>query len=220
MHAGSKLVPLLLTGAGAPRKTTEDHRPAGRGAGPADPGGEGARPGHPRADPLVSRGYGFAVADVTIVPRADPGVIAALHQATVAVAYREYFPDSPPPTVAELHAIWAERLADPTAVALVACRAGQPVGSVMARADPDFPGGQLVGLHVLPSEWGKGIGSGLHDAALAVLSEAGYHDAGLWVIAENNRARRMYERRGWVRCPRFEQQAYGVIEARYRRELP
>ena len=190
-RAGSKLVPLLL---GAARIRT------GR--------------------PLVSRVYGFAVADVAIVPCADAGVIAALHQAPVAVAYREYFPDSPPPTVAELRAIWAKRLADPTAVALAACRGGRPAGSVMARADPDFPGGQLVGLHVLPSEWGKGIGSGLHDAALAVLSEAGYHDAGLWVIAENNRARRMYERRGWVRCPGAGQQAYGVIEVRYRRELP
>jgi GNAT superfamily N-acetyltransferase len=169
---------------------------------------------------LVSRGYGFAVADVAIVPCADAGVIAALHQATVAVAYREYFPDSPPPTVAELQAIWAERLADPAAVALVACRGGRPAGSVMARADPEFPGGQLAGLHVLRSEWGKGIGGSLHDAALAVLSEAGYHDAGLWVIAENNRARRLYERRGWVRCPGVEQLAYGVIEVRYRRELP
>jgi GNAT superfamily N-acetyltransferase len=160
------------------------------------------------------------VADVAIVPCADAGVIAALHQATVAVAYREYFPGSPPPTVAELAAIWAERLADPTAVALVACRGARPVGSVMARADPDFPGGQLVGLHVLPPEWGNGTGSALHDAALAVLSQAGYHDAGLWVIAANSRARRMYERRGWACCPGVEQQAYGVSEVRYRREVP
>ena len=147
-------------------------------------------------------------------------MIAALHRATVAVAYREYFPDSPPPTIAELQAIWAERLSDPTAVVLAACRGDRPVGSVMARTDPDFPGGQLVGLHVLPPEWGKGIGSGLHDAALAVLSEAGYSDAGLWVIAENSRARRMYERPGWARCPGVEQPAYGVTEVRYRRELP
>lgn len=160
------------------------------------------------------------MADVAIVPCADAGVIAALHQATVGVAYRGYFPGSPPPAVAELRAVWDERLADPTAVALVACRDGRPVGSVMARADPDFPGGQLAGLHVLPPEWGKGIGGGLHDAALAVLSEAGYRDAGLWVIAENNRARRMYERRGWARCPGVEQTAYGVMEVRYRRELP
>lgn len=160
------------------------------------------------------------MADVAIVPCADAGVIAALHLATVAVAYREYFPDTPPPTIAELQAIWAERLADPTAMALIAYRASRPAGSVMARADPDFPGGQLVGLHVLPPEWGKGIGSGLHDAALAVLSQAGYREASLWVIAANYRARRMYERRGWALCPGTEQPAYGVTEVRYRRKLP
>lgn len=176
---------------------------------------------HAQADPSVSRGYGFVVADVAIISCADAGVIAALHQATVTVAYRGYFPDSPPPTAAELQAVWSKRLADPTAKALVACRAGgRPVGSVLVRADPDFPGGQLVGLHVLPPAWGQGIGSGLHDAALAVLSEAGYRDAGLWVIAANDRARRMYETRGWVRCPGVEQHVDGVIEVRYRRELP
>jgi GNAT superfamily N-acetyltransferase len=179
----------------------------------------GARPGHALVDSPVSRGYGFVVTDVAIVSCADAGVIAELHEETVTVAYRGYFPDSQPPTIAELQVVWGKRLADPTAVALVACRGGRPVGSVMARADPDFPGGQLVGLHVLPPEWGKGIGSGLHDAALTVLSEAGYHDAGLWVIAGNNRARRMYETRGWVRCPGVEQHVDGVIEVRYRREL-
>lgn len=168
---------------------------------------------------LVGREYGLVVADVAIVHCADAGVIARLHRATVTVAYRNYFPDRPAPTVAELRRLWAERLADPTAVALVAFRGDWPVGSVMARADPDFPGGQLAGLHVLPSEWGKGIGSALYDAALAVLSEAGYYNAGLWVIAENDRARRMYERRGWVLCPGAVQQADAVMEVRYRREL-
>jgi GNAT superfamily N-acetyltransferase len=168
----------------------------------------------------MSRGYGFAVADVAIVACTDAGVIAALHRATVAVAYRDYFPGSPPPSVAELEAIWAERLADPTAVALVAWRAGRPVGSVMARADPDFPGGQLAGLHVLAPEWGQGIGGGLHDAALAALSGAGYRAAGLWVIAENDGARRMYERRGWALRPGAELEAHGVTEVRYHRELP
>jgi hypothetical protein len=41
----------------------------------------------------LSRVYGFAVTDVAIVPCADAGVIAALHQATVAeVRYRRELP--------------------------------------------------------------------------------------------------------------------------------
>jgi GNAT superfamily N-acetyltransferase len=147
-------------------------------------------------------------------------VIAAVHHATVTVVYRGYFPDSPPPTVAELQAVWITRLADPSAVALLASCDGQPAGSVMACAGPRFSEGQIVGLHVLPSHWGQGIGGALHDAALDVLSRAGYRSAGLWVIAANQRARRMYERRAWVLCPGAEQDVDGAAEVRYRRELP
>lgn len=150
---------------------------------------------------------------------ADSGVIAELHRATITVAYRGYFPHSSPPTLAELQTTWAARLADPTAVALLASRDGRPVGSVMTRTDPKFGEGEIVGLHVLPSEWGQRIGSALHDAALAMLSKAGHRTAGLWVIAANQRARRMYERRGWVLRPGIEEDASGVTVVRYRREL-
>ena len=156
---------------------------------------------------------------VSIAPCRDVAVIAALHEATVTIAYRPYFPASPPPTVAQLQAEWTERLADPTAVALVASRDARPVGSVMARADPEFPEGQIVGLHVLPPEWGRRIGSLLHDAALAVLLEAQHRTAGLWVIGANQRARRMYESRGWVLRPGIEKEIHGIVEVRYRRQL-
>jgi len=132
---------------------------------------------------------------IAVARCSDALVIAELHAATVSVAYREFFPDSPPPTVASLAEIWASRLTAPTAVALVATRDGRPVGSVLTRADPDFPEGQLAGLHVLTTEWGQGIGGTLHDAAVAELTAVGYPAAGLWVIAANRRARRMYERR-------------------------
>jgi ribosomal protein S18 acetylase RimI-like enzyme len=159
------------------------------------------------------------VTGLVIAPCADAGVIAALHHAAVTFAYRGFFPDSPPPTAADLRAIWVTRLADPTAAVLLASRDGQPAGSVMARADPGFGEGQIAGLHVLPSQWGQGVGGALHDAALTVLAAAGHRTAGLWVIAANQRARRMYERRGWVLLPGVEQEDYGVTEVRYRREL-
>jgi len=159
------------------------------------------------------------VTDIAVTVCADAAVIAALHRATITVAYSGYFPHSEPPTLAELEALWATRLADPTAVALVARCDGSPVGSVMASADREFAEGHIAGLHVLPAVWGMGVGSSLHDAALMLLSEAGHHTAGLWVIAANNRARRMYERRGWVLRQGVEQDPYGVLEVRYQREL-
>jgi ribosomal protein S18 acetylase RimI-like enzyme len=159
------------------------------------------------------------MAHIVIASCADAAVIAAVHHATVSVAYRGYFPHSPPPTVAELRAVWTARLADPTAIALVASRDGLPAGSVMSRADPQFGEGQIVGLHVLPSQWGQRIGSALHDAALAVLAEARYRAAGLWVIDANDRARRMYEKRGWTLLPGAEKEYNGVTEVRYYKEL-
>jgi GNAT superfamily N-acetyltransferase len=160
------------------------------------------------------------MAPIVISSCADATVIAAVHHAAISVAYRGYFPHSPPPAVAELQAVWAARLADPTATAFLASIDGQPAGSVMARADPQFGEGQVVGLHVLPSLWGQGIGSALHDCALAVLSGAGYRTAGLWVIAANDRARCMYEKRGWALLPGAEQEEEGVTEVRYCRVLP
>jgi hypothetical protein len=88
---------------------------------------------------------------------ADAAVIAGIHEAAVSVAYRPFFPGSPPPTAGELCEEWTSALADPTAVALLATVDGHPAGSVLTRADRQFPGGELHALHVLPAEWGHGI---------------------------------------------------------------
>jgi GNAT superfamily N-acetyltransferase len=107
--------------------------------------------------------------DITVVPCADAAAIAALHHATVTVAYRGFFPaSSAPPTVAELRDIWTTRLSHPNASALAAYRDERVVGSVMARSAWRSGEGEIIGLHVLPAEWGKGIGSTLLGSALEV----------------------------------------------------
>jgi acyl dehydratase/GNAT superfamily N-acetyltransferase len=57
--------------------------------------------------------------------------------------------------------------------------------------------GWLHRLYVRPSAWGAGVGAALHEDALAALREQGVASASLWCLAENDRARRFYERRGW-----------------------
>ncbi|HEV3381918.1 MAG TPA: GNAT family N-acetyltransferase [Trebonia sp.] len=158
--------------------------------------------------------------EVVIQRSADAAVLAEIHAAAVAVAYRPFFPaDSPPPAASQLREEWTSKLADPTAVALLATVDGRPAGMVLARADRRFPGGEMAGLHVLPAQWGKRIGSALHDVALDVLSHAGYDTAWLWVLAANDRARRMYERRGWSPRADIAQNYLGVPELRYLRPL-
>jgi GNAT superfamily N-acetyltransferase len=167
-------------------------------------------------------GVGLRLVGEVIIERCtDAALCARIQAAAVAVGYRPFFPaDSPPPTAGQLAGEWAARLADPTAVALVATVGGRPVGSVVARADKRFPGGEMAALHVLPEEWGRQIGSALHDAALEQLTGAGYETAWLWVLAANDRARRMYERRGWTPRADIAQQYRGVPELRYSRPLP
>jgi GNAT superfamily N-acetyltransferase len=94
------------------------------------------------------------------------------------------FPDEP------VRARWRRVVADPDRSVLVAERDGRAVGLVA------FGEGSLDALYVVPGEWGSGIGSALHDAAVASL-RASSPEARLWVLEENHRARRFYERRSW-----------------------
>lgn len=74
----------------------------------------------------------------------------------------------------------------------VAERNGSAVG--LAATDD----GWLHGLYVVPAEWGLGAASLLHDRAVVDLAAEGREEARLWVLEENGRARRFYERLGWV----------------------
>ncbi len=66
---------------------------------------------------------------------------------------------------------------------------GEPVG--VAATDDCW----LHGFYVLPGHWGTGVAAALHDAALAPLACS---EVKLWVLEENHRARRFYEKRGWA----------------------
>lgn len=55
----------------------------------------------------------------------------------------------------------------------------------------------LEALYVRPSAWGSGVADELHAWAVDRLRAAGTTTARLWVLEENVRARRFYERHGW-----------------------
>ncbi len=95
------------------------------------------------------------------------------------------FPDD------DVRALWRDALSDPRIDAYVAEVAGAPIGSVSV--DEEW----LRTLYVLPSHWSHGVGSELHDHALARMRERGAVRARLWTLEDNWPARRFYERRGW-----------------------
>jgi GNAT superfamily N-acetyltransferase len=64
------------------------------------------------------------------------------------------------------------------------------------RGDLDPAYGEILGIYLEPAWWGTGTGRALLAAARAGLAERGWTEYRLWVLADNARARRFYERAG------------------------
>lgn len=73
------------------------------------------------------------------------------------------------------------------------------VSSCCASRFPAWPDwGEVVSLYLLPSRMGRGFGAALLRAAEEHLESMGFRQRFLWVLEENVRARRFYERNGWT----------------------
>lgn len=139
----------------------------------------------------------------------DAPEIAALHVRAWQVAYAGVMPaeylmtmDVEKRAAARRQRI--EEIAPPSAM-LVACDDEGVGGFTIVsgyRADPgEAVGpevGEVCGIYVHPSRWSTGTGYVLMQAAVAKLRETGFTDIRLWVLEENPRARRFYERFGFI----------------------
>ncbi len=104
-------------------------------------------------------------------------------------------------------------------------------GDVMAMAslgdnrspdDEDSPSGELWMLNVDPAAWGSCVATAIHDEALAALARDGHRRVVLWVVEQNHRARRFYEREGWTVDGASKLEKIGgveLVEQRYRHDL-
>ena len=150
----------------------------------------------------------------------DVGALAAIHAAAVALAYAGIFDAGmAPPTADALVGRWALLVAAPGAWVGVAAEDGAAVGMAAARPSPDIdapPGtGEIVGLHVHPARWGRGLGATLFDAAVDAARRSGLGPVRLWALEANLRARHLYERRGWRLDGAAKEVAAHVVELRY-----
>jgi GNAT superfamily N-acetyltransferase len=106
------------------------------------------------------------------------------------------------PTLRSLEPGWEQLLTNPSAVVSVACSGRDVVGSVVVASDNTVPSGLvLCRLYVDPQRWGQSIGSMLRDTALDNARAHSPARINLWVLEHNVRARKMYERRGWLYVP-------------------
>jgi GNAT superfamily N-acetyltransferase len=58
--------------------------------------------------------------------------------------------------------------------------------------------GEVYTIYLDPSAWSTGAGAALLETAVAEMRLASYRRATLWTLGTNERAKRFYERRGWV----------------------
>ena len=143
----------------------------------------------------------------------DAAEIAAVHVHTWQAAYQDVFGAE---RLANLDtprrvAGWTRALEEGESI-FVADDEGRVVGFVSLREC------ELRAIYALPETWGSGAGSALMRAAIEQLREGACGEAFLWVLEDNPRARRFYEREGWeLDGARKEDEFLGVrvAEVRY-----
>ena len=65
--------------------------------------------------------------------------------------------------------------------------------------DKDKPdAGEIVSIYLLEEFWDKGYGRQMMDYAIGELKHMGCHEIVVWVLEKNKRARRFYEKCGFV----------------------
>ena len=73
------------------------------------------------------------------------------------------------------------------------------VCSISASRDSDLQNyGEIVALYTLAEYWGRGVGQLLMQRGLAELKARNFDHIMLWTFEKNTRARRFYERNGFV----------------------
>ena len=124
-------------------------------------------------------------------PDEAESLAAIQREASVAANAHIFPPELYPFPTAEIVQRWQDFLDDMAVAVLVKEENAAAVGVAASRAE------WLDGLYVLPEWWSRGVGRALHDEVLGRQRASGERRCHLWVLEENERARRFYERLGW-----------------------
>lgn len=131
------------------------------------------------------------------------------------------------PAPIEREASVREAIQRPGGLLLVADDAGHVVGMGLAMQSRDdngaglpVPGLCFISLiYVVPERWGEGLGTGIVEAVLTEARAGGFGRALLWTHSDNERARRLYEGRGFQHTDREQVDGQGALIVEYERTL-
>jgi ribosomal protein S18 acetylase RimI-like enzyme len=134
----------------------------------------------------------------------DVEAIAAVQVAAWRVGYRHILPAQALAAMSPRRAqAWWRGVLDGGRSTLLVAEADREVLAFIrfgACRDPDAPRrrGEIHTLYALPRTWGRGLGHGLMQRALAELLDAGCDEACVWALAANTRGIRFYQREGFA----------------------
>lgn len=129
----------------------------------------------------------------------DRFAISRIYEESWKYAYKDIIPQSYLDSIGTGH--WAASVDKEGMNTLVLVEGNRFVGtsSYCKSRFPDFNSfGEIVSIYLLPEYMGRGYGQKLLNAAVHGLAEFGYRDIFLWVLEENERARKFYEKAGFA----------------------
>jgi GNAT superfamily N-acetyltransferase len=193
----------LFERAGRSRARDQPHTQDGAAAGRP-----GERPGracfHKSRMTSRKRERAVGVVEVRAASPTDLEAIVAVNRAAATEAYSPIFGGLPYPEE-RVRARYQRLLGDCSTHLFVAEETGNPVGYTAARP------GRLEALYVVPEWWGTGLADTLYERAAKIAGS----EATLWVLRDNERGRRFWERRGW-RATGEEDATSSAVECLYR----
>ena len=145
-----------------------------------------------------------------LLPGDDPAAVSRVYEQSWQTAYRGIIPS------AYLDAIpagnWCRAVTATDRHTLVLVSDGQIVGTsayCAARSEQMAGWGEVISLYLLPGYCRRGLGTGLLRAAVAGLAQLGFADVYLWVLAQNQPARRFYQKFGFADSGIWQRQCIG-----------
>jgi len=155
---------------------------------------------------------------------ADAKVLGRIHSNSWKVAYKGIVPDSvldnitPEKREKYFERVMSENSEDLFLVYADGKEAGFMTIGRCRDDDRDSTYGEIWGIYLLPEYWNKGIGSYLIDWGINELKSKGYKKVTLWVLEENIKARRFYEKKGFRHDGTVKEIKLGKILNEYRYE--
>lgn len=114
-------------------------------------------------------------------------------------AYRGMIPQDYLDSISEGQ--WVSYLSNPDRKTLLCLENDIMIGtsSFSNSRSEQFEGwGEIISIYLLPEYIGKGYGKQLIEFAVLELKKLGYDNIFLWVLEENSKARRFYEKAGFI----------------------